>query len=305
MVPLQGKEQTPASQMPSVSVQNQNKQLVETTSPQLSFKAATSTAVPSNTAGLSFSSQVTSSTSKSTNLFSFAAPTSTQAQSSLFGASQMQPTALFGGQSSITPIKMQSSAKPLLEDISITPISKTQQSNTRKPSDDKYSSIFSALSTPQNTVSLPVQVKPIVVSTPADKTVLEKKMGTPSPFPKSDMSVGYKTESNVMSKPVTKPVLSKPTGPSASKTEMSVIQKPAPELSKVDTEAILQKMIKEDCISLEAELKMLSQKTRAVNINLGSESDKVEMLNIIQNLEEFLEEISEISIGEHSEVGEV
>lgn len=284
-----------------VSVEHQNNKKNET--PQLSFKAVASTSISSNTTGFSLSSQVTSSMSKTTNLFSFT-PASITVQPLLFGAGQIQPR--FEDQSAVTPVKIHSPTKPLLEDISTISISKSQQSNTKSLSDDKYSSIFSSLSTPQNTASLPTQVKPIVISTPANKTVVENKIATPTPtiaFAKPDLAIGYKTESNIMNKPVTT-FLSKLIDSSVSNTEVNVISKPDPELSKIDTDDILQQMIKEDCISLEAELKNVGQKTKSININLGSESDKIEMLNIIRNLEEFQEDISEISIGELSEVGE-
>lgn len=273
---------------------------------QLSFqvKPSTPSTLQSNPANFSFSTpQATSITSQAKNLFNIAS--TTQQQSTLFGDNQPESQTLFGGQASITPIKAPSASKPVLDQISITPISKNQAS-IKGFGEDRYSTIFSALNAPQHTSAMPAQVKPIVISTPTNKTLLEKNVAAPTPIlemsaiSKPEITGGAKPENIAITKSET--FISKPLPSSGPKPEVSVVSKPAPELAKIDTEAILKKMIKEDCISLETELRNLTQKSKTVNVHLGSETDKSEMLSIIQNLEEFLQEISEISVGEHSEV---
>lgn len=194
----------------------------------------------------------------------------------------------------------------MFDQISITPISKGQAVNPKGRVDDTYSSIFSALNA-QSTATVPVQMKPIVISMSTNKTAVGKNH-TPS----NEVAMSSKPDASIASKPEVSVVeksegtlISKPKATLKSKPEVALTTKSTPDPLKFDTEAILQKMIKEDSLSLDAELRAIIQKGKMVNINLGTEADKIEMLNVIQNLSEFLEEISEISVGEHSEVREV
>lgn len=238
--------------------------------------------------------------------FSFSAPPGTSitpSQNTLFGGKSSQPQLLFGGQSSLTPIKSQPAANPTFEQTNSTPISKIQTTSAKNLSNDKYTSIFSALKTSQSSVPVPTQVKPIILSTPTNKTSNLQQ------FPAFNLSTTTqsKSEETVLKK-LESPSVTKQENTLSSISEVSSVHKsdvpsrPTSESSKIETEIMLQNMIKEECHSLAAELRLMTQKGKKININLGSGDDKIELLDIINNLEEFLEEITEISAGEYSEV---
>lgn len=239
--------------------------------------------------------------------FSFSAPpvtstTPSQMQNSLFGGNS-QSHILFGGQSTLTPIKSQTSANPSFEQTSSMSISKSQTATDKSFSSDKYTSIFSALKTSQSSVTIPSQPKPVILSTPTNKSSNLQQF---SAFNLSTATQSKSEESVV--KKIDSPSVTKQDNTFSSISGVSsvhkseVVARPIPESSKIETEIILQDMIKEECHSLEAELRVMTQKGKTININVGSEDDKIELLDLVSNLEEFLDEITEISAGENSEV---
>lgn len=269
---------------------------------QAQIKIPTSVISESHPVGSSFSSsQVTPTTTQTTNLFSFTS-TPNQVQPLLFGGKQ--PTqSLAGGQASLMPIKPKTTVQPppFLEQISITPVTQP----TKTVVDDKYSSIFSSLHSQPSSSVASTQLKPIVISTPPNKSALENKAAFPMSTPKGKLTLISKPEVSISARTEVD-TQAKPEATNLQQAETTRVLKPeatvVSETSKIDTESMLKMMIKDECIALEGEVKAVIQKGKRININLGSDTDKIEMLNIIQNLEEFVEEILEISVGEHSEV---
>lgn len=216
--------------------------------------------------------QITTAVSSQPNLINFSMSTPQQTSNT----TQSIPLFMIQPQAGLKQIQQPQS------EISITPIAKAgqPQANSKTHTDDtKYGSIFSVLNTPQPSTTLPVQVKPIVISAPNKTTVEKKALYTIEPPVSSTFATTGKA-----------------------KSDLAATTKASSDAQKIDTEAILQKMIKEECVCLENELKAVLQKGRMINIDVGSEAEKMDMLKTIEHLEEFCKEISEISLGEKSEV---
>lgn len=146
----------------------------------------------------------------------------------------------------------------------ITPI-KPQFSN--KPTDkippsDKYASIFSSLNPP----AAPISLEP---SKPSEISF------TP---PKPTKTIAPAKE--VIIQPKSKPA----------------------DANKGEVDALLKKMILEECISIEAELNALLHKGRIINVNIGTEQEKLDLINRVKALEDFIKEIVDVSLGEIAEV---
>lgn len=71
---------------------------------------------------------------------------------------------------------------------------------------------------------------------------------------------------------------------------------------KADVDALLAKMIQEECISVESELNALLHKGRTITITIGTEEEKLDLINSVKALEEFIKEIVDVSLGEVAEV---
>nr|XP_023012697.1 nuclear pore complex protein Nup214 [Leptinotarsa decemlineata] len=229
---------------------------------------------------------------------------SLQPQTSLFGSSVSKPTAsehqltfsnpgdslfapktetqaLFSGQPSFSLTKTSQASSFTIGDTVIIPVSKVQ---TPEITNSKYSSILAALNNPTSTPS--TLNKPVIISE------LPRHVSTSIP-----------TSTQVS------PLTSTPQAP---RDEVKVIAKPAKQISdpketvdekvKQETDAIIAKMVKDECLALEFELKALLHQGRKVNINIGSDHEKIEMLKQMKLLEEFIKEIVDISCGEYAEV---
>lgn len=195
------------------------------------------------------------------------------APATFIGAKPMDNKPLFGGQP-LTPIKPhQITAQPLFGGQTfITPMNK-QQTTTVNPA-EKYSVIFSALNTP-TAIPSPVDSKAIIIPT----------QNIPKPAPPVEQSMVVRQ--NVPVAPV------KP----------AEAPKPAVNLKiKEETDVLLAQMLRDESTSLESELKALLHQGKLLNINIGSEDEKVELVTKIEYLQEFIKEIVDISIGENAEV---
>lgn len=191
----------------------------------------------------------------------------------LFGAKPTENKPLFGGQATLTPIKpQQSTTQPLFGGQTfIAPIGKQQASTASTVNTaEKYSTIFSALNTP-----VTVESKSVVIPT--------QNIWQPAQPPEQPVLVQPKVN--------TTPVRSaEPPKPTAN---LKI---------KEETDILLAQMLRDESISLESELKALLHQGRLLNINVGSEEEKVELVMKIESLQEFIKEIVDISIGENAEV---
>ncbi|XP_018561339.1 nuclear pore complex protein Nup214 [Anoplophora glabripennis] len=200
------------------------------------------------------------------------------APATLFGAKPTDNKPLFGGQTTLTPIKpQQSAAQPSFGGQTfITPINKQQTgtANVTVNPAEKYSAIFSALNTPT-----------AIPATTDNKTITIPILNIPKPAPPVEQSVAAQQNVSVTSvKPVEPP-------------------KPVANLKiKEETDVLLAQMLRDESTSLESELKALLHQGRLVNITIGSEDEKIELVTKIEYLQEFIKEIVDISIGENAEV---
>ncbi|KAJ8958878.1 hypothetical protein NQ318_019645 [Aromia moschata] len=184
----------------------------------------------------------------------------------LFGAKPAEGKPLFGAQVTLTPINPQQPASLFGGQTLITPISKPQVSApVTAPSSDKYAAVFSAMSAP---APAPAHSKPIVISTsaaPKSESVEQPKPAAPAP----------------------RAAEAKPTSDAKIKGEK---------------EALLAQMIRDECVSLESELKALLRQGRSSKVDVGTEEEKTEMVLKVEALQQFVKEIVDISVGENAEV---
>ncbi|XP_018325746.1 nuclear pore complex protein Nup214 isoform X2 [Agrilus planipennis] len=72
--------------------------------------------------------------------------------------------------------------------------------------------------------------------------------------------------------------------------------------SQEDTEALVGKMVREECEFLEAELKVLLHRARQIKVNLGTEDEIARMLQQTDSLHEFVSEVTENTASQAAEV---
>ncbi|XP_056648879.1 nuclear pore complex protein DDB_G0274915 isoform X1 [Diorhabda sublineata] len=178
---------------------------------------------------------------------------------------------LFGSQVTLTPVKAQPQSTLTFGcTVSVTPVN-TQPKGTQ--SNDKYSSIFAALKTPTPVAD----AKPILVST--------------------------KTEPQSPQTPkIVTPEIQTPETP---KSEASKVVDPKlviDEKVKGETQALFAKMVKDECICLESELKAVLHQGRSIDINIGTNEEKIMILKEIQDFQDFIKEIVDVSLGESAEI---
>ncbi|KAF7278074.1 hypothetical protein GWI33_008840 [Rhynchophorus ferrugineus] len=176
----------------------------------------------------------------------------------------------FGDQVQITPIKATSLFGGQTLVTPATKPSTDSVATVEKPATttEKYASIFAALNTPSTAQPTPAaSVKPILVTT----------------------------------KPEAKPVQDVTPQQSMKATTKSEIDLVTPEL-KAETAAILSQMIKDEWYILETELRFLLKQCQSVKISLGSDQEKIDMVDQIENLQSFLKEAVDISVGQSSEI---
>lgn len=197
------------------------------------------------------------------------------APATLFGAKPTETKSLFGGLTTLTPIKpQQSAAQPLFGSQSfMTPISKQQPASTVNTA-EKYSAIFSALNVPATITPL-AESKPIVIP--------GQSISKPAP-------------------PAEQPVVLQP---KICTTPVKPAEPPKPVANlklKEETDVLLAQMLRDESTSLESELKALLHQGKLLDVNIGSEDEKVELVTKIESLQDFIKEIVDISIGENAEV---
>ncbi|XP_050302010.1 nuclear pore complex protein Nup214 isoform X2 [Anthonomus grandis grandis] len=174
---------------------------------------------------------------------------------------------LFESRPSLTPIKP--SGVPLFGGQSIiTPVTKTTSAPPPAPSNfsEKYSSIFSSL-TPTSTQASTAPVKPIVVT-------------TKPPEPKPQEVIPPKVVAEVPKQPSTL----------------------AAEIPKGETTVMIAEIIKDEWLYLEAELRILINLGRNVKVHVGTDQEKIDMIEKIDGLQDFVREASEISVGQSNEI---
>ncbi|CAH1186741.1 unnamed protein product [Phyllotreta striolata] len=204
---------------------------------------------------------------------SFAATTmSAPPNVSLFDKSVENKPA-FGAPSNLVPVKPQphteaSSVHTLFKNpsISLTPIAKTP---TVPGENQKYSPIFSALQTPI------AESKPAVVS--SQTVAVSEAPETQIPRTPKNMALDV-TKGNVD------------------------VKTAVGEKVKIETEALLANMVRDECLALESELKALLHQGRKININIGTDDEKTVMVEKLEDLKEFIKEIVDISLGESAEI---
>ncbi|KAG5897453.1 hypothetical protein JTB14_002714 [Gonioctena quinquepunctata] len=193
---------------------------------------------------------------------------------------------LFGGQTTLAATTSPKSSAPSFKigETVITPATIAQIPTTS----DKYASIFGALNTPTS-IPLASQSKPITVpgvpnSAPSAMPLsLQKPLTSTPQIPKAELKIP-----------------GKPTIPPA--RQVSDPKAVVDEKLKGETDALLAKMVKDECVALESELKALLHQGRRVRIDVGNNDEKLEMLNQMEALQEFIKEIVDISLGENAEV---
>lgn len=218
------------------------------------------------------------------------APSSAPPASSLFGK-PIDSKPFFGSQVTITPVvKPQPQSQTPTEisssaslfgnaSLSLTPVSKPTSTSTG--GGEKYSSIYAALKTPSALPAPTPDMKPIIISAKPE-----------APF----------------NRPTTESVAIPETPKSAiSETPRSNVdvKVAVEEKVKLETEALLAKMVREECLALESELKALLHQGRRININIGSEEEKIKMVKDLHNLRDFIKEIVDVSLGESAEVSDI
>ncbi|CAG9838675.1 unnamed protein product [Diabrotica balteata] len=218
-----------------------------------------------------------------------------------------------GPQVSITPVikqQPQISAPSIFGGaITLTPV-KSQPQNVE--TSEKYSAIYSALKAP-SMIPAPADPRPILIATkqegqpisahpvltdPRSATIPELVAPEPIKFPTAEaprVIVTPKTTKNVAHD------VQKTTTPQIQKTDVDP-KLAIDEQVKGETQALLTKMVKDECLALESELKALLHQGRKINVNIGSESEKMMMIKELQDLQEFVKEIVDVSLGESAEV---
>ncbi|XP_066143152.1 nuclear pore complex protein Nup214 isoform X2 [Euwallacea fornicatus] len=179
---------------------------------------------------------------------------------------------LFGGQTTVTPIKPQqqtTTGSSLFGPMSkATPTPQTQTSEFN----EKYSSIFAALN-PNSTVT---PVKPVVVS-------VAPKPETPIAAPQNQ--VVSKVE------PIPPPIK-----PQTNATKQTVNR------TAEETLALMNQLIVDEQAALNAEITELIRLGRGVKLNVGSDQEMIEAVKQIQALQEFVADAVDNSQGHSSEV---
>lgn len=108
-------------------------------------------------------------------------------------------------------------------------------------------------------------------------------------------------EKKTVAKPLFPKTEAKPTVVITPQAAQEAKAAPSPVTSE-DTENLINKMILEECHALETELKNVIRVARAVKIDLGPDEEGVDLVNNIDELQQFLDEITEITNGQVAEV---
>lgn len=182
---------------------------------------------------------------------------------------------LFGGQTLITPV-----TKPTVTtSLAQVPVQATTATSVEKtlPANEKYSSIFSSLgaSIAPQVPAAAAPVKPIVINAFTQPKTEVKEKPTPEIVPKQD------TFNKLIPK-----------------QETEVVD---PDL-KFESSAMFNQMIKDEWLIMDTELKVLLKQCLKVKVDCGTEQEKVDMVLQIDNLEKFVKEAIDISIGQSSEI---
>uniref|UniRef100_A0A6P7FM32 Nuclear pore complex protein Nup214 n=1 Tax=Diabrotica virgifera virgifera TaxID=50390 RepID=A0A6P7FM32_DIAVI len=216
-----------------------------------------------------------------------------------------------GPQVTITPVKQQPqiSAPSIFGGaVTLTPV-KSQPQNVE--TSEKYSAIYSALKAP-SMIPAPADPRPILIATKQEgqpvgaHPVLADPRSAPMPELVAPEPIKFPTAE--APRIIVTPKTAKNVPHDVPKTTMPQIQKTDvdPKLAideqvKGETQAILTKMVKEECLALESELKALLHQGRKINVNIGNENEKIMMIKELQDLQEFVKEIVDVSLGESAE----
>lgn len=73
------------------------------------------------------------------------------------------------------------------------------------------------------------------------------------------------------------------------------------EINNMKSEALEEKL-RDDCINLEAEVKTILHKSKLLKINIGTDSEMTKMVQNTNSIQEFLDEITETTNSQASEV---
>lgn len=194
---------------------------------------------------------------------------------------------LFGGQITVTPVKPQPQGSFMFgSSVSVTPVNTPPQDTA---SNEKYASIIAALKAPL-AKPVPVDTKPILISTKTE------------PQPPQPPKIVTPETSRFVSNTQTTVT---PETPKSTISETSRAVDPQlviDEKVKGETQALFAKMVKDECICLESELKAILHQGRNININIGSNEEKVMMLKEMQGFQDFIKEIVDVSLGESAEI---
>ncbi|XP_050514328.1 nuclear pore complex protein Nup214 [Diabrotica virgifera virgifera] len=217
-----------------------------------------------------------------------------------------------GPQVTITPVKQQPqiSAPSIFGGaVTLTPV-KSQPQNVE--TSEKYSAIYSALKAP-SMIPAPADPRPILIATKQEGQPVGAHPVLPDPrsvpMPELVALEPIKFPTAEAPRIIVTPKTAKNVPHDVPKTTMPQIQKTDvdPKLAideqvKGETQAILTKMVKEECLALESELKALLHQGRKINVNIGNENEKIMMIKELQDLQEFVKEIVDVSLGESAEV---
>ncbi|CAG9769691.1 unnamed protein product [Ceutorhynchus assimilis] len=77
---------------------------------------------------------------------------------------------------------------------------------------------------------------------------------------------------------------------------------PIKQENQEETDAMMQQMIKDEWMYLEAELKILLKMGGSLKLNIGSDDEKIAMVQQLESLDEFVKEAVEISVGQSNEI---
>lgn len=139
-----------------------------------------------------------------------------------------------------------------------------------------------------------IESKAISQPSPLFKNIQQTTIGKPQPL-FNILKAEVKPTSAATITPITPPtVTATVSAPTATPTQPVAVSS--------DTQKLIVKMIQEECAMLEAELKALLHKARAVNVNLGSDKEGTGLARCIDDLECFFNDVMEISTGQAAEV---